>query len=1126
MKGKIPKQSVIIRNIRSHTLLLGCLILLSWVAVAQTGFSGLRGNVTDQSGAVIAGAEITLTEPSTGGVVRTAKSDDQGNFEFPNLKPGTYQVKSEKAGFRAFTATDVQLDASQIRRFDIRLTVGATQDQVEVRAGVAAIQTEGGSISNTVDTKKVADVPLIETYPSPYSLFATMPSVQGRDWGINIAGQNEDQMSIQVNGVKNDRAGDQNNNLRFVQEATVLSVNATADSSRVVSYNLTTKRGANAWHGMAFYQHYNSVLNATPHPEPKKQAYIQHDWQAEIGGPIWRDHTFFFVSWFRNEAPLGSYHQATVPTTAMWNGDVSGLGTVIDPQTGSQFPNNVIPADRISPVAKALQAYYPAPNIGDPNVYSDNNFGWHHPYTSPLNYVGNWPYFRLDHNLTSNNTIFASWIQRLTPFAGAGSIPSIPWTRMRDNRQLSIVDTHIFNPRVLNTFRFGYSDDLINDGEEQGGLEPPKGGDMIAALGIEGVNPGGYNTAGGPTFNTDDRKIAFGPSAKWSNKSKTFSFEDSLSYQVGRHLWKFGAEISAFRSTDDLASDYGSFDFNGMFTGVPFADFLLGLPSTSRRKDPLVNRTITAKELGFYFQDTFKVSSRLTLDYGLRWDYFSLPTYTDGLMYNFDPIAEQIIVPESKLADVNPAYSAAVGMPVVAGQPTPSADHGNFRPRIAVSYLLGQDFVVRGGYGQFTERFGHDYSQQASNQGGGPFERLAETFYNDTVNGQPLFSFPNPFPTSGGVEDTPSQWVVILPNQWENGTIHQFNASVEKEIAGVGLRASYIGSRSRGMNYMGWRNENLVPASSVPYDPINLPFQTLSEVYRYHSDGAANYNALQVEAARKQGWFTFDAHYTFAKSKSNIQQTDDSLNPTKTWGPDANLHDHMVTVTTRWELPFGHGRQHLNQLPKAVDAILGGWAVQTVSTFGSGSHLTPFIYGLSDFANNNWNAWTPDVIPGADPNLDGDQRTQERYFNTAVTSCSDPLGCGLGSVNNTPYVYSQLGAFKVPGCTDADPLCLNSSPENIGRLGNAQPGTVNGPGIHVHHLSLAKSFAVTERVRTTFVTEISNLFNRPHFWAGDNWDPGTWIQDPGAGKLTWALPDNDPFKGGHRLISFKLRVEF
>jgi len=187
---------------------------------------------------------------------------------------------------------------------------------------------------------------------------------------------------------------------------------------------------------------------------------------------------------------------------------------------------------------------------------------------------------------------------------------------MRDNRQLTVADTHTFSPRVVNTARFGFSDDVISDAVDLGGLDLPKGGDMIAALGIQGVNPSGINAPGGPTFSTEDSIISFSPSGKWNNKAKTFTVEDSLSYQVGRHLWKFGGDISAYRSTTENAPNYGSFSFNSMFTGSPFADFLLGLPASSKRSDPLVARTIVAKELGFYVMDTFKTDPQA--DLGLR----------------------------------------------------------------------------------------------------------------------------------------------------------------------------------------------------------------------------------------------------------------------------------------------------------------------------------------------------------------------------------------------------------------------------------------------------------------------------------------------------------------------------
>jgi hypothetical protein len=1112
------------------------------MSLAQTGFSDLRGNITDESGGVVAGAQITLTEPATGVQVRTSVSDAQGNFEFPNLKPGTYQVKSEMKGFKAFVAEDILLDAGQTRRFDIRLSVGNATDVVEVHAGAALINTEGGTISGQLDTKQIEDTPLIDTYPSPLAMFATLPGVQGNGWDLKISGQDANEQSFQMDGVSNDRAGEQANTSKFVQEATVTTVNASADSARVVAYNLTSKRGQNEFHGMAYYQHFNAGLNAIPHPQTKRTAYIQHDWQAELAGPIWKNRTFFYFSWYEQLIPLGSFNFATVPTQAMWNGDFTGFTTIItDPQTGQPFPNNKIPANRISKVSAALQQYFPTPNIGDPNVFNIKNFGWTHPWAAQ-NYRGDWPFFRIDHNLTSKNSIFVRWLQRKTPFVLPGTLPSTFWTRLRDHRQTVVTDTHIFSSKVINTFRFGYNTDYIIDGASEAGQKPLAGGDVIAKIGLQGVNPSGYNVAGVPTISISGGLSQFsGVNGGVKNDDRTFSYEDSLTWEMGRHIWKFGGDLSAFKFHSGVVPDYGSFTFNGAFTGsasssgVGFADFLLGLPFSVSRSDPLVNRTLTSKELGLYVMDTFKVTPRLTLDYGLRWDYYAMPTYEDGLMYNFDPATGTVLVPQNKLQQVNPLYPAvgsqgcaliapAPCIPLAAGKVVPDADPHDFRPRISAAYRLGKDFVIRGGYGQFTERYSRFYSDLQDNQHPGPFAHLSESFTHQPK--QPPFSFPNPFPSAGQLDPPPGQSVTALPRKWYDGTIHQFNLSIEKEVAKMGLRASYIGSRSVGLNFISnsytgsYLNVNVLPASTVAADKKTLPFPNLSGVYEYRDNGEARYNALQLEASRKQGWVTLDVHYTLASSLNNIFNTDDVSQPTKSWAVDHGLRRNLFTITSVWTLPFGRGRKYMNNAHRAVDALLGGWGVQTISYFGSGDYMTPFFYGF-DVANNNFNSYIPDVIPGSNGNLPAGERSQSRWFNTpVVNNCSDPKGCGIGFA--TPFVYSQVGAFKVPGCPDTDPLCLNNANVPPGRFGNAGLNTLIGPRLNVHHLSIAKNFPVSERVGMTFTTAISDLFNHPHFY-----DPDTYINNQqDVGQLIYARADYEPEKAGHRQISFKLRFEF
>jgi len=1106
------------RAVAGVLVIFGVLVFMGPAAMAQTGFSGLRGNITDASGGVLPGVQVVLTQPDTGTEVRTAVSDQQGNFEFPNLIPGTYQVKSEMKGYKAFIAEGVVLDAGQIRRLDIRLAVGSEQQTVEVHAGVALINTEGGSISGQFDKAKVADTPVIDSYPSPYALIATLPGVQGNGFDLKISGQDTSQQSFQADGVSNDRAGEQSNNMHFFDEATVATVNAPADSSRVVAYNLTSKRGQNQFHGMVYYEHFNAGLNATPHPQSPKTAYIEHDWQAELSGPIWKDHTFFYGSWFEQLVPLGSYNLATIPTQAMWNGDFTGFSAIIDPLTGQPFPNNKIPASRISSVSAAVQKYYPLPNRGDPTVFASNNYAWHHPYSSS-NYRGDWPFVRIDHNFSSHNSIYVRWLQRKTPFVLPGGLPSTFWTRMRDDRQTAVADTHVFSPKVVNIFRFGYSTDWLEDGAPENGQRPLDGGDVISAIGLQGVNPSHYNVAGTPMMSIDSLTGLSPVNGGVKNDDRTFSYEDSLTWEKGRHVWKFGGELSAFNFHSGVVPDYGSFSFNGGFTGgalgSSFADFLLGLPHSSERSDPFVNRTETNKEIGLYAMDTFKVTPRLTLDYGLRWDYYALPTYTDGLMYNFDLTTGTVLVPKDKLSFVNPLYPSNI--PIAAGQVVPDASLGNFRPRVAAAYLLGKGFVVRGGYGQFTQRFSRYYSDLADNQGPGPFAHLAEAYTNNIVSGQPLFSFPNPFPSGGLANPAPSQTVLALPRKWNNGVIHQFNLTFEKEIAKMGLRASYIGSRSLGQNFIGspitgsWLNVNIAPASLTPFDTSRQPYPNLSTVYMYRNDGEAKYDSLQLEASRRQGWATFDVHYTWASSLNNELNTDNYSQPTKVWAMDNTLRRNLLAITSVWKLPFGRGGQYLNQAPRVVDGLLSGWAIQTISYFGSGDHMTPYFYGY-DVANNNYNSYLPDVISGRVPNLSPDKRTENRWFNTSVYHQAPGTGT---------FIYDEIGAFKVPGCTDSDPLCLNTQPTNVGRFGNSRVSSLLGPRLDVNHLSLAKTFPVTERVRTTFTTAITNIFNHPLFT-----DPDTYINAPDVGQLIYARADTDPEEAGHRQIAFKLRIEF
>jgi len=649
------------------------LIVSAAFAVAQTEKSTLRGVVTDQSSAVVPGADIIVTDLITNIEVRRLLSDANGNFEVPDLKPGTYRVKVDMAGFRSFVADSVKLDAGQIRRVDISLQVGATSETVTVTSGAALIQTETGTISGELDQKKFLDRPLVDVYPSPLALMTTMPGIQGNGWNLVMSGiSDRNKQTWAMDGVANDTAGDQNDNPSFFETVQVTPVNGGADSARATNFNMISKRGTNAWHAAAYYKHENAGLNAREYFSARKTPYIFHEAEAEVNGPIWKDRTWFFFAWFHQTIPLGSFVNASVPTALMRDGNFSQFlpgntagnkaVTIKDPLTGLAFANNIIPASRFSDVSKKMRdLYIPTPNQGTGDTMT-NNSGFSFPYNSDL-YKGDWPYFRIDHKLSEKNNVYVRWMRRKTPYVRPSSLPVGTYTQARDHRQLVASDTHVFSPTIINTFTFGHQTDFLLAGEEEKGVKPLTGDVVVAALGLQGVNPKGYKSEGFPDTSISGLStVQLGGSGGVDNIDQNNGIDtyiDTLTWSKGKHVLKFGGEYRKFWWLSGIINRqvYGSFNFNGSFSGNGWADFLLGIPFTSNRLDPLYNRRNTNKQWGFFVNDSFKVSQKLTIDWGLRWDYYGEPTFADGMMFNWDQATGNLIVSQQGMAKIHPAIS-------------------------------------------------------------------------------------------------------------------------------------------------------------------------------------------------------------------------------------------------------------------------------------------------------------------------------------------------------------------------------------------------------------------------------------------------------------------------------------
>lgn len=1049
--------------LRSIPAALVCLILNSGAASAQSGLAALRGTVSDASRAVIPGATITLTEPSTGVVVRTAVSDEFGNFEMPDLRPGTYDLEAELPGFKTFVSTAIVLESGQTRRLDVPLQLGGTSEEVTVVGGAAVITSDSGAISARFNAEEYQKSAFVDVFPSPFAMFSTQPGVQGSGWGVVVAGQPRSQMLEAMDGSHSRQQG-QTNNTNFMDEVSVSIVNAPPESSRVTSYNMVSKRGQNQFRGMAEYEHFSSALNAKPYFETEETPFLQREWQIEAGGPIVPNKTFFYGSWAAHRIPRGSFNLASVPTPRMREGDFSEIaGAIIDPLTGEPFSGNRIPRGRMNPVSLAAQEQYvPLPNRGAPGALS-NNFEWVHPYHWDY-YQGDWPFVRVDHNLTRNNTLYARWMQRRTPYVLVTNLPQFYWTRLRDHRRFVVSDTHVFSSSLVNTVSLGYNTDFIVDGRATDGQQPLNGADAVTAIGLQGVNAAGYRDAGFPTMNITGFASLSTVAGGVKDDNHEFTFDDSITWTTGRHVWKVGLQYLSYRDFTGIVPDYGSFSFNGRITGHPYADFLLGIPFTSSRVNPLVNRREYSGELGVYAQDSFKVGPNLTFDYGLRWDYFRPGRYEDGLMYNWDKATGAVIVPSDALAQVSPLYPDTIG--VRPGDVFAKADKGNFRPRVSAAYRLSERMVLRGGYGSFSERL--DTFEGA--QGGGPFQ-LSETYQNIVAPGEPpLFTFPDPFPGLAFAR-VPSQSVSFYPLQTDNGTIHQFNVSLEREILDrVGVRASYIGSRSAGLNY--GVNINKPEPSTIRFTPSRRPWPQFVSVNETRSDGRARYDAFQAQVRRRAGQFTFNAHYTIARDQADYLYRENPYDVTGHWFNHADTRHHYAVVSTMWTLPVGRDQRYLANASPLLNRLVGGWSLSTVSYFGSGTWFSPSFSG-ADPSNTGTTGGVPDRIgPG---NLPADERTPDRWFNP-----SD---------------------FAVPPA---------------GRFGNAGLNFLEGDGLHVHHVSLSKDTRLAGNVRFTFSVTASNVFNQVHFA-----NPAANISTASAGRISDVMSDFQPERAGRRMVTLK-----
>ena len=1062
---------------------------------AQTNLATLRGTVTDPSGAAVPNAAVVLTNVATN-AIRTTVSNASGDYEVPYLDPGTYRLDCTASGFEKFVAQDVAIVSDETRRVDVQMHIGSASTLVTVTAGAAVIATENAQMTGGYTEAVYKDSPLSsQEFPSAQMLLSPLVQSNQGGFGLVIAGLPTTQNEESMDGMENDGPNNLVNDVHYAEDVQITTSNSPAEFSRAVNFSITGKSGSNAFHGKADFDEINSALDARFSLNPTKIPFKTHEGFGDFSGPLKRDRTFFYVGSTLIFVPSESFYYENVPDAAERQGNFAQSSTpIINPYTGTQFPGNIINIPFSSVGTTIQQKYIPLPNIGSATA-TGNNFGYYWPHPTDLFKIAYWN-VRVDHNFSSKHSLFGRYSNRISPYLLNGSFPNVgTWTRNRYHDSWVASDIYSLTPNLVNNFRWGRALDHIHDGIPELGYTPPTGDVAVGAIGLQGVNPNAYKIMGFPnTTITGVSALTQQPGGLTLN-TVTYSYTEALTWAKGRHVAKFGADIRHWSNptTQYPAGTYGAFTYDGRMTVASgssanaynaYADFLLGLPGTSARLNPIVARDSFANEQGYYAEDVFKVTSKLTLNYGLRWERFGFPTYQDGLVYNWDQTTGNVIVPQAELAKINPLYPTNI-IKVVGGQAVPSADNTLFRPRVGVAYRLSDQFVIRGGYGMFTNAIA------TGNNGGPPVSQtllttpapfqLTESYNNSVVNNTPLLSMPNPYPSSLSSAVVPGQAVTGFPKNTVNGIIHEFSVSVERQVHSFGLSVSYVGDRGKGLNYAVAQTDIPQP-STTAFVASSKPYTQFVTTAFWETNGQTKYDALILEAKRRLGRFSFDTHYTYANSMSSYLDTEDVYSLFH-WNHDAYTARSRFVAEFIYDLPFGRGQRWGGNMPLAANAVLGGWHGNWVSTFQSGQYFTPSYTG-SDPSNTNIFGGIPDRV------------------------CNG----NLASSARGPHAWFNPSCFAVP---------------QVGRFGNSGVDVLEGPRNIVSSMTLGKEFRVKEKVRINFEGLLIDLFNTPAyaFPAANISAPGTvgQISSPLGG-----LGNGGGFveAGAERQIVLRLRIEF
>ena len=1081
-----------------------CILLASASLQGQTTLGTIRGLASDSTGAVVPDLRVVIRNMETN-ISRQTFTEETGNYEVTPLIPGRYEVTGEKPGFKKVVISSILLETSSTVRADLRMEVGDVTTSVNVEAAAPAINTESAEVASLRSNQVIETMPingrgqwdgylreLAKLIPGCVETGGSESCAGGRgggQWSIGADGTSQRSVlfgtDIGQTGLGMDMTG----------EVRIQLANDKAEAMLPAGAYASSKSGTNEYHGSLFWYHSNSRLAARNTFSLSVPFQVRNNYGGSFGGPIRRNRTFFFSTYERFPLRNERIFNPNVPTEAFRSGDFSSLlpQTVIrDPLSGSPFPRNVIPADRLSQSSLRIQErFYPSPNFGPPDSWQTNWRG-----TLPSSQFKTLIENRFDHKISDANSLFfrISW-NRAGVNAWDSNLPTIP-IRWQDRRAttMTLSDTHVFSPSLINEFRFGIMRE--HNPTDHPGLDGPT---LVKEFGLQGITWNPQLAKGDPVFNFNNFQQAGTTSLFQDVRERIHQVVNNVTWNKRKHVVKAGIDLrwnsgkNFPGGTSFPVLQFGQFSFTGAFSSFDYSDFLLGLPQTASRANaaPLINAIST--DMGLFVQDDWKITPKLTLNLGVRYEYNPPYHEQDDNIYNFDTVTGRVIVPsEAALGRVNPLFPSDLAPVVTASQAgVPKSlfytDLNNFVPRFGFAYrpFTSLRTVIRGGYGIYIDDL---TSSLWRNGTGGPFISQ-ETFTNAVSDGAPRFQFPNAFPAGFGAIGAQS-FNAIDPHL-VNPYIQQWNLTLEQEFLDMGIRVSYIGTYSRQLVWT--QNVNQPVAGLRSFSDSLRRFPALRDILLRQNGGIQNYNSLHVVAERKtQKGLYYQVGWTWAGNLTDDPsdgeggaQAQDAYTRSMEYGNVAYSPRQRLAATLQYELPVGRGKA-LSGLNRALDLLIGGWTMSSVLVAQTGQFFNPVFSGF-DVSNTNLTGnQRPDRAGNG--NLPVSQRTVNRWFDSA--------------------------AFIVPGDVTGD----GRPDQNVGRFGNSGRGILEGPGFLNLDAGLYKSFWITERIRARLEGTFTNSLNHPNYGL-----PNTNIRSTSVGIITSLYTS---YAGGPRSGQVGLRVEF